>query len=444
MLARTLLGGMANRCFNCGALWILLSSLKAYAEQPDAFANALQETQALRLPTSQRCPQCNSGLFHGRSRTLQRVFTFCSVCQAVWLDLGAFQGLEGLRRIDLEDDLEHGLRTPEPVAPPKPQFPRVPPPIQHPPLEPPPVSPPVELPLERSYPDIPLETLPTPEPEPPLNAEPSPSASTVAELLSPTLPAPQDGFVAQMLRNLAEQMHRLADRFSSQKIPKAVFVPYVPASKSIPTEPAPLSEPPAPIIVESASVPEPLPVSESEPEPLPWVTTAPPTLEPEPVPESFPISESETTPTPQSEPEPMLDPEPPPVEEPIPAPEILPEPIAEPISEPEPVSAPVVSEEKSPLPVLLPEENVVVRKKLGMDRIAFWLPYVLAVLALAGNFFREDGFEFGWALVWMVFSAAVGYILTLVRKYPFKQHPIRWIVTLVVLILSLLTLLSPD
>ena len=303
---------------------------------------------------------------------------------------------------------------PEPIPEPKPELKPKPKPETKPEQKP--------EPIPESKPEPKPE--PPPEPAPPREPEPK-----IEPKLEPDLP--KRGTEAEELLRLMEEESPPPVQAPEQKPPEPKPVAPMPATpKPVPLKPKPLPQPsssrsgffakfkaawsPAP----KKAVKPPLTVK------LPETPTPAPT--PKPVPSVKPVVKS---PKPAGEgffaklfapKKPLKKPT---IQSPLPVSSLAPAPTPAPAPAPSPapVKAPAVKPPapvvKKPAPAPKPKKEKV---PSSIDHLAVWPPWALALLAVICSAFRDFGFEPMPAALWGLAGWSIGFMVRLVRLYPFR------------------------
>ncbi len=450
--------GAWDRCPSCRGIFIHQDLIASASQDRAKCIEALEETQALLLPTERSCPKCLQKLFDGRVRSRGVIFSLCPTCQSFWTSLPILQ--------QFEEQIEKTLNAQAEIA---------------------------------------------------LGANAGASGSSQSEIGARPTSSPaerlNDSILGSFFRVFARLFDRVADRFSKeprekpakaekQKKPAKTTKPAKLIQSVEPIPPAELVQPTHP--VQSVEVKPIEPLQEAPKIEIPdFIFPEEPVVEEKPIPEPASVV---------AEPPPL--PEPPPVPGPPPIPEPLP-------STPEPVQAPQVAEEPAPLPtsesademrrLLLDGPAVLVERdqrskketskpaekkaplptssRTGFleklkaswrpmpkktipsskpvetakpaprpvakpkptlpakvappvkavqpaaapkpkkekpptdpfDHIAFWPPWGLSALGVVLSAFRDYGFEGGPAVLWGIMGWSIGMMVRLSRLYPFKS-----------------------
>jgi len=86
--------GAWDRCPSCRGIFIHRDLLAAASPDPAKCKEALEEMQALLLPTERSCPSVFQKLFDGRVRSRGVIFSLCPTDQSFWTSLPVLQQFE--------------------------------------------------------------------------------------------------------------------------------------------------------------------------------------------------------------------------------------------------------------------------------------------------------------------------------------------------------------
>jgi hypothetical protein len=348
---------------------------------------------------------------------------------------------------------------PEPQPKPKPKLKPEPKPEPKPELKP-------ELKPEPE-PEAEPELQPQPEPEPGPEPKPEPIPEPKPELKPEPKSEPElepaekrDEETAELLRLMGEDSSYFSKpapkpREDARKAPPSKPAPKLPAAKppiSKPVEKKPVPQPssgkpglfakfkaawsPPPkktikAVLPAKQVPAVSPTELSVP--VPKASVQPPSAKPTPVPAAAPALAPVPKPAKLQKPKrpgffaQLFAPRKPAVKAaaPVPAPAAMAKPASVPIAklpQPQKEVAPVIKKPvpaaKKPVPSIKPKREKPPRAPV--DHLALWSPWGLALTGVVSSSFRDFGFEGLPAVLWGLAGWAIGFMVRLMRLYPFK------------------------